>query len=465
MTVSALHNLDAEQALLGALLIDNAVLNELTANIGPASFYDALHGKIWHDAGSMIAKGRKVDGVTLHHALAADPAYADIGGANYLGTLLDAACPSSTANEYAKIVADLASRRALVEAAQEAIRQANEPTADLTGSTVADALSRASQSIADGAATRIGLTSAEISKAVKASMDRAARGISDRLTLNFPEIDEGLGGLFPGEYTLIAGRTSMGKSIVGLTFAKKVAMQGKGVLFFAMEMSAEALWNRLAADMAKSPVSYKDIREGSLHAHETQAVTEALDRAAELPIIVDERSGLKPSDLLAAARAWRRELAARGTPLGLIVVDYIGLMNPDGKHNGRPEAVASISRSLKEIAKLLKLPIVVLAQIGRGTEARDDKRPTLADIRDSGSLEQDADAVILIHRPHYYLEKSPPPDTDADKYQRWLDECRNEKNRMHLNFAKVRQGRVQTKIVHVEMHKSAMRSNEIGGNA
>ncbi|MGE3867725.1 MAG: replicative DNA helicase [Hyphomonadaceae bacterium] len=437
---AAPHNLDAEQGLLGAILFDNETLNRIGDRLKPHHFYDPVHGRIFEVCVAMISRGRLADGVTLKEHFARDGALQEIGGAAYLLTLIEnAARLTAHAQEYAGLIYDLAIRRELSRIGDEIARAALAPPApEETGSELIEQAERQLFTLAESGASSRGF--GEFSDALATSIDMAAAAYENKSEISgigtgFIDLDRMMGGLHPSDLIILAARPSMGKSSLAANVAFNVAqarlramrLDGpenapKGVVgFFTLEMSAEQLATRLLSDYAQ--IESESIRRGKIQKHEYEKLRDAAAELQALPLHIDETGAISIAQLQARARRLQRTHG-----LDLLVVDYLQLITSSSRRNdGRVQEVSEITMGLKALAKDLKIPVIALAQLSRQVEMREDKRPQLSDLRESGSIEQDADVVLFIYRESYYLERAEPkPGTDEHfEWQRQLESVRN----------------------------------------
>jgi replicative DNA helicase len=417
-------NIDAEQALLGCVLYDNAAYEALAGAVLPRHFYEPFHARLFDAIEEAINKGVLAEPILLMERFKGDEGFKELGGLAYLAGLVDSAPPPSTAGSYAAIIADLALRRDLVRACGAASTAAVHETA----APALTHLYRAEQALSALAHTGGGATAWQKAGSVTASSIRAARdqkgmiGLSTGLTA----LDEAMGGLRKGQMIVLAGRPGMGKSTGGLQFAKGVARQGKGVAFFSMEMPEFDLGLRMACDVAHDPLavsysgrsinpSYFDAARARLSPEQWEKLEAAEHEIRSWPLAFDARPGLTVPVMLAAARRQLREWERAGVEPGAIIVDHLTIAKADQDRRGNKVAeVGDISRGLAEMAKTLDVPVVALCQLSRDVEKRDkDKRPTLADLRWSGEIEQDARIVCFLYRPEYYVRKPETEDFEA----------------------------------------------------
>ena len=411
------HDLDAEQAVIGALMFSPAMC-EHVAGLEAAHFYDPVHQRIYAEIVRRQRAGLLADAVALKTWAAADPGINELGGAIYLLTLLERAAPlSGQVAGYAAMIRDAATKRALEATLKAAL-------GSLAATDALEAVAGLETALRDMGdhGEDVGADLATAGAALIDDLDKPA------LSTGFPSLDARLGGLHRGELTILAGRPSMGKTTFAAQIGRNVAERGRAVHFASLEMPKEQLACRAisAASFRRQygteQVEYYHIRNGS---NTNRELLRTL--AADLPrtLIVDDRPAQTLAQLEQGARATRRRLKR----LDLIVVDYLQLMRAS-RSDGRVNEVTEISQGLKAIAKRLDCPLVALSQLSRGVEGRDNKRPTLSDLRDSGAIEQDADVVIGCYREAYYLERAEPDGlTSAGDWAAWktaLERCRHE---------------------------------------
>ena len=449
------HNLEAEQALLGAILLDNQVLTRIGDKFTAAHFYDPVHGKIFETVRTISSRGHVADGITLHARFAQDGALADIGGAAYLALLVDSAADPSAAPDYAKLIFDLAMRRELIRISGELNRDANVVSDELDGAEkIIEGAEERLYKLAETGQSSSGFISFQESLAQTINTAYAAYtkgGDIVGLTTGLTDVDRMLGGLHKSDLLILAGRPSMGKTALATNIAFNAAkafeqatdefgvtktVKGGVVAFYSLEMSAEQLTMRLLADYTQ--ISSERIRKGELEKDEYARMQDASIELANLPLYIDDTGGISLAALAARARRLQRR-----SGLDLIVIDYLQLVTTGGGHgDNRVQEVTEITKGLKALAKELNVPVIALSQLSRQVENRDDKRPQLADLRESGSIEQDADCVMFVYRESYYLLRQEPPLEPAEKHYEWqqrVDECQNV---AELIIAKQRHGAI-----------------------
>ncbi|HVZ99786.1 MAG TPA: replicative DNA helicase [Caulobacterales bacterium] len=439
---AAPHNLDAEQALLGAILFDNETYNRITSRLEPKHFYDPVHGRIFQACAETISAGNLADGVTMRERFAKDGALKEIGGAAYLLTLLESAAKLSVhAQEYAELIYDLALRRELIKVGMEISELAENPPDDADAEDIIEEAERTLFGLAESGTGSSGFS--PFSKALATSIEVAAAAYESKsdvsgLATSFEDLDRMLGGLHGSDLVILAGRPSMGKTALATNIAFNIAKarlhalrsedyenepnKGGVVAFFSLEMSAEQLATRLLSDF--TGIESDRIRRGKIHKNEYEKLADAAVELQQLPLHIDETGAIAIAQLQARARRLQRT-----TGLDLIVVDYLQLITSSSrKSDGRVQEVSEITQGLKALAKDLKVPVIALSQLSRQVENRDDKRPQLSDLRESGSIEQDADVVLFVYRESYYLERAEPREGSDEHFQwmRSMDEVRNQ---------------------------------------
>jgi len=431
---SAPHNLEAEQALLGAILVNNDAADKVSGFLEPAHFFEAVHARIYEAATSLIRAGKLASPVTLKTYFERDETLSEIGGTAYLARLAAAATTIINAEEYARTIYELATRRRLIEVGTDIVNESYDTPVELQAR---DLIERAEQALYELAEQgKYGQGFQPFGTALTESVDMAAAayqrdgGLSG-ISTGLKDLDERLGGLQPSDLVILAGRPAMGKSSLATNIAYAVAeayeaehradgttkvLNGGVVAFFSLEMSAEQLATRIISEQAE--ISSEKIRRGKISEDEFHRIVEVSQALQSLPLYIDATGGLTIAQVAARARRLKRQ---RG--LGLVVVDYLQLLAGSSRRaaEGRVQEVSEITTGLKALAKELNVPILALSQLSRQVEARDDKRPQLADLRESGSIEQDADVVMFIYREEYYLgRKEPRPNTP--EHLEWQDQ-------------------------------------------
>ncbi|MBN8648986.1 MAG: replicative DNA helicase [Caulobacterales bacterium] len=449
------HNLEAEQTLLGAILLDNQVLIKVGDKFAPEHFYDPVHGKIFETIRNLNAKGHIADGVTLHARFSQDGTLSDIGGATYLALLVNAAADPAAAQDYAKLIFDLALRRDLIRIGAEIGYEAKIVNDDIySAEKIIEESEEKLYKLAETGATSTGFI--PFSESLATTIDNAFKALNRDtqlvgVTTGFSDLDRWLGGLHPSDLLILAGRPSMGKTSLATNiafnaarkyrfetddFGNRVRKDGGVVAFYSLEMSAEQLTLRILADW--TGIGSDKIRKGEMSKAEFKHLEEATREIGQLPLYIDDTGGLSIAALAARARRLQRR-----HDLHLIVVDYLQLVTATGGKAGenRVQEVSAITQGLKALAKELNVPIIALSQLSRQVENRDDKRPQLADLRESGSIEQDADVVMFVFRESYYLLRT-EPEPGTDKHFEWQEKVAACENTAEVIIAKQRHGAI-----------------------
>ena len=397
------HSAEIERAVLGGLMLDSRSSVELVDRLKSTDFYLEAHQVVYKAISELLGQNRPCDFLTVSDHLRQSALLDEGQGGkvrlDYLGGLASEIYSAAYVREHAEIVRKYAVFRALISIGMETAELGYRPE----GRTPAELLEEAEKKIfairQDEGKTRGGfLQIGSLMDAIEARLERAKAGISDTqgLPTGFTEFDKRTQGLHPGDLIIVAGRPSMGKTSFAMNIAEHVALdQQKPVAVFSMEMSPEQLAVRVLSSYGR--IDQQKLRSGELDDADWDRVVSASNLIREAPLHIDDTGALSPLDL----RARARRLAARHGGLALIVVDYIQLMQSPGSEN-RSNEIAEISRNLKGLAKELNLPIVALSQLNRGVENRDNKRPRMADLRESGGIEQDADVIVFIYRDEVY---------------------------------------------------------------
>ncbi len=439
-------NLAAEQALLGALLANNKAYERVSDYLAPEHFADPLHGRIFAAVGRRIEAGQLADAVTLKAEFEHSGVLEEVGGTAYLAQLLTAMVGIINAGEYGRAIHDAWLRRQLVEIGEVVVNRAFGAEPELDGRQQIEAAESELFRLATDGGAEGGFISFDraLAQAIEGA-ERAFRrtGHVSGLSTGFRDLDAKTGGMHPSDLLILAGRPGMGKTAlatkIGFGAARVLVEEARAkdpdaaprgaVAIFSLEMSAEQLATRLLAEQAR--ISGDRIRRGEIGQKEFDRFVQATREIGALPIHIDDT----PALTLSALRTRCRRLA-RTRGLSLVVIDYLQLMRPAAgtKPESRVLEVSQITQGLKAVAKELRVPVLACSQLSRAVESREDKRPQLADLRESGSIEQDADAVMFIYRDDYYLAQRQPKriayDTD-DKYQTALDKWQRDMELVH----------------------------------
>jgi replicative DNA helicase len=406
------HSIEAEQSLLGALLLDNQAFDRVADLVAGEDFYRDDHRRIWRHIAKLIEATRPADVVTVGESIEASEDKDKAGGAAYLAALAQNTPSALNIRRYAELVRERAVQRRLAQVATEIAETALSPSGKEVAQLLDEAESKIFQIAESGARKDQGLIG--ISPVLARVFERIDHLHSQEnpsditgVPTGFLDLDQRTAGLQPGDLIIVAGRPSMGKTAFALNIAEHVALHPSvrlPVAVFSMEMSASQLAMRMLSSMAK--VDQSRLRTGRLNDEEWGRLTDEIGRLNEAKIHVDETAALNALELRARARRMKREYGK----LGLVVVDYLQLMSASSHGENRATEISEISRSLKALAKELEVPVVALSQLSRAVEARNDRRPMMSDLRESGAIEQDADVILFIFREEVYF-----PDKEEAK--------------------------------------------------
>ncbi|MFN3858138.1 MAG: replicative DNA helicase [Caulobacter sp.] len=430
-------NIEAEQAVIGAVLFENAAM-EACEGITFEDFHEPVHGLLWFVIEKFIAAGKKAEPIGVADGLRDDANFAAYGGLIALADLVDRAPALNAVAHFAAIVRDTAIKRRLAKLASEIVEAA------ISGASAAEVMEQAERGLAgvseaqDGGSGFMGLSDA-LQQAVEMAEDAYERkgGLAGHST-GLIDLDQRLGGLVDGNLIVLAGRPSMGKSSLALNIAWALAKAGKPVGFFSLEMTAAEIGLRLLGDV--TGISSDRIRKGQIDAHEYAKLRDAQDMIRSHPLHIDETGGISLSKLTARAKRLKRRYG-----LALVVVDYLQLITIGrrGSNDGRTQEVSEITMGLKALAKDLNVPVLALSQLSRKVEERTDKRPLLNDLRESGSIEQDADVVLFVYRDAYYLARS-EPQPGSHEHLAWIEKMDQVQGMAEVIIGKARHGPIGT---------------------
>ncbi|MFI3241568.1 MAG: replicative DNA helicase [Alphaproteobacteria bacterium] len=451
------QNIEAEQALLGAIIANNKSFEKISEFLRPEHFADPIHSKIYEVLLKLITKGHVADVITLKNYFSTDGSLAEVGGHKYLIRLADSASPLTNAEYYAEFIYDKFLRRELIATGYEIVNSATTENAEQKATDYIEFaekrlyelsskgdIKKDFQTFSDALTTSLG----DIEKAFQ------KEGCVSGLPTDLKALDKKTGGLNPSDLIIIAGRPAMGKTALATNMAYNVAehmyynqkmpKSEKGVAFFSLEMSAEQLATRILSTATQT--SGHKMRTGEIDRSEFEKIAAAVRDLEQLPLYIDDTAGLNINQIRTRARRLKRNHG-----LGLIIIDYIQLIMGTGSGRGeanRVQEVSEISRGLKILAKELNVPVIALSQLNRGVESREDKRPVMSDLRESGSIEQDADIVMFVYREHYYIQNAEPQVTDKtysqEKHEKWEQNVRDTKNLSEVIIGKQRHGSTGT---------------------
>jgi replicative DNA helicase len=444
-------NNEAEQALIGAILINNDAYDRVSDFLRPEHFVEEIHRRIYEIAGSLIRAGKIASPITLKTFLGEH----DLGGGltvqQYLARLALEATTIINAHDYGRAIHDLATRRELIRIGEDIVNVAYDSPVDASPREQIEEAEKRLYQIADGG--RYGGGFQSFSEALKTAVDMAARayerdGHLSGVATGLYDLDHKMGGLQASDLVIIAGRPGMGKTAFATNVAFNIAKAWRGearadgsiqtvdggiVGFFSLEMSAEQLATRIIAEQSGVP-SYK-IRRGDITEDDFHRISQAMMDMQRIPFYIDQTGGISIAQLTARARRLKRQ---RG--LDLLVIDYLQLLSgAKSRNDSRVQEITEITTGLKALAKELNVPVLGLSQLSRQVEMRDDKRPQLSDLRESGSIEQDADVVLFVYREEYYL-KNKEPRPGSDEHATWMTEMERAHGRAEVIIGKQRHG-------------------------
>lgn len=401
------QNLDAEVGVLGSILLMNEAIDEVGETLRPDHFYSDANQKIYAAIQHLYENNvRGIDYVTLIDELNRRDQFEDIGGANYIMEIMEAVPHAAHVRYYANIVREKWMQRSLIYSCTEILSESYDLSTDID-----ELLQSAERRIFSIVEEQEGGGNLAIGDILMDAFHRIdermnCEGDVSGTTTGFTDLDATTTGLQPTELVILAARPSMGKTAFVCNVAEAIARQGdKGVLLFSLEQSNLELAERFLCITAK--VNGHDLRAGNLTAEQRDQLMMASDELARLPMFIDDKPGRTMGQIAALARRLHRK-----NPLGVIIIDYLQLVEPEDKNSPREQQIAGISRRLKFLAKELRVPVIALAQLNRGVELREDKRPRLADLRESGAIEQDADMVMFLHRPDAYDPEDRPGEAE-----------------------------------------------------
>lgn len=461
--------IEAEQALIGACLLNIEIVDLIDGILRPEDFGEPVHATLFEAIERGRREGRRID-VKILIALLGNDAKAPLEGTGvtvgaYIAKLAAEATTTINARDFARIVAEYSGYRRLASASASLAERSS--IANVAGSPaeiaaeVIDELDEIISASTPSSVRRMSI--GEAAKAATESMnDVRMNGRAHGVTWGLADLDKATLGMRPGQLIVLAARPSMGKTSVGVTTALAAAQAGYGVLFISLEMGAQELAERALAAICYGrghPVAYSSIISGDTGDDEMMEVIESSQTMQRLPISIEQQGGLSVSQIASRARSLRTKWERRNQALNLIVVDHLGLLQASGRYIGQRHAeVSEITSSLKALAKQMGVPILLLCQLNRAVESRENKRPQLADLRDSGRIEEDADSVIMLYRESYYLERQVEEDAAAEIER--ATRLERVKNKLEIIIAKQRQGPTRTINVFVSMAHNAVRNLE-----
>jgi replicative DNA helicase len=446
------NNIEAEQALLGAILVNNDAFYRVSDFLKPGHFHEPLHRKIFEIAAELIRMGKVATPITLKTFLPADEKVGDMTVAQYIVRLAVEAVTVVNATDYGRAIYDLATRRALITVGEDMVNIAYDAPVDMSPSEQIEDAERRLFELAETGRYDGGFES--FTDAVKTAVDMANAaymrdGHLSGLATGMRDLDRRMGGLQSSDLIIIAGRPGMGKTSLATNIAFNIAemyepaqqadgsfkaANGGVVGFFSLEMSSEQLATRIISEQTE--ISSSKIRRGEITEMDFEKLVACSQTMQKIPLFIDQTGGISIAQLSARARRLKRQ---RG--LDLIVIDYIQLMQGSSAKSSqnRVQEITEITTGLKALAKELAVPIIALSQLSRQVESREDKRPQLSDLRESGSIEQDADVVMFVYREEYYL-KNREPKLGTEEYVKWENDMNEMRGKAEVIVAKQRHG-------------------------
>ncbi len=451
------HSIEAEQALLGALLVNNEVHARIEDILQPEHFYDPVHRRLYEIIDQRIKSGALASPVTVKPFVEDDPGLAELGGPAYLARLAGASISIFAARDYAEMIRDLALRRELIALGTDLADQARRIEVGDEAEGLITEAERKLYALAEKGHVARGFVS--FAQALREAVDVAHAayrrdGHLAGISTGLRALDDKLGGLHKSDLLILAGRPSMGKTALATNIAFNIArnhrteiddhgnrktVAGGVVGFFSLEMSSEQLAARILSEAARVPSDR--IRKGTMDEEEFRRLIRAAQELEKSPLYIDDTPALTIGQIAARARRLKRTHG-----LDVLFIDYLQLARPSSSRpsDGRVQEVSEITQGLKAIAKELDIPVVALSQLSRQVESREDKRPQLSDLRESGSIEQDADVVMFVFREEYYREREKPSESDHDAFLKWQQIMEQVHGKAEIIIGKQRHGPIGT---------------------
>ncbi len=434
------NNVEAEQAVIGSILVSNELFDEINTIVSSVNFYDPMHQKIFNSIESLIYKGMLANPITLKNYF--EDEKDDLNIPEYLIKITKFSTSTRQAIEYSKIIYDMFVRRELIKISEQTIDTAKINDLNTTGQTIIESSEKLLFELAEKGSFNRSLI--KFDQALKQTIEMASAAYKNEegivgVPTGLRDLDDRLGGLHQSDLVIIAGRPSMGKTAlatnIAFNAAQKLQANGKksSIAFFSLEMSSEQLSTRILAEQSR--IKSNDIRRGRISDDQFDKFIETSKNISELPLYIDETPAISIAAMSNRARRIKRLFG-----LDMIVVDYIQLMKGNfNNKDGRVQEISEITQGLKAIAKELSVPVVALSQLSRAVEQRDDKKPQLSDLRESGSIEQDADVVMFVYREAYYLERKEPRPATIE-HAEWQAKMNEVSNLAEIIISKQRHG-------------------------
>ncbi len=462
------QNIEAEQALLGALLVDNRLVEDVQLKLKREHFFEDVHGRIFDQILRLTDKNMRASPITLKPLFATDEALASLGGTNYLALLTENPALIG-ARDFAQQIYDLAILRELIRVGRSMVEQATDTSHEIDPLGQIQEAELALYKVAEQGDVQNTASDFAGAAAIAVNMIEKARktgGALSGVTTGLVGLNKWLGGMHNSDLMILAARPGMGKTALATNIAFSAAYRAKQdkaegvtakdsvgapVAFFSLEMSSDQLAARILAE--QSALSGEKMRKGEIDQAEFLRLSRAASDLHDLPLYIDDTPGLTIAALRTRARRLKRQKG-----IGFIVVDYVQLLQGSSKNSdNRVQEISEITRGLKTLAKELELPVLALSQLSRAVESREDKRPQLSDLRESGSIEQDADIVMFIFREEYYHAQK-KPEEGTDKFEKWMERGERIRGKAEVMIAKQRHG--ATGIVPMHFHKETTKFSD-----
>ena len=457
------NNIEAEQAVIGSILVSNDIFDDVSFIIDNKKFYDPVHQKIFAAIENLISKGMLANPITLKNYFENDNSLAELEGHEYLVKLTKFSTTIRQAIEYSKIVYDMHIRRELIKISETMTENASNKILDLPGNKIIENSERLLFDLAEKGSLNTSFI--KFDQALNYTIEMASNAFKNEegivgVPTGLTDLDDRLGGMHNSDLLIIAGRPSMGKTALATNIAFHAAkkLQEKGtkssIAFFSLEMSSEQLSTRILAEQSR--IKSNDIRRGRISEEQFDKFIETSKNISELPLYIDETPAISIAAMSNRARRIKRLYG-----LDLVVVDYIQLMSAANTRDGRVQEISEITKGLKALAKELSVPVLALSQLSRAVEHRDIKKPQLSDLRESGSIEQDADVVMFVYREAYYLEKLEPRPATVE-HAEWQAKMNEVSNLAEIIIGKQRHG--PTGNINVEFEAMFTKFRDIQNN-
>lgn len=446
-----IRNVEAEAQVLGAMMCDGKLIDRFADELRAFDFYEQTHARIFDVIVREHSAGRSTSPVAVKSFLVNDGPFNELGGGGYLARLCNGALVPSAALNLIPQLKEMAQRRFLADALHDAADAAC--NIDMSREDIVAAVDAA---ISPEEGSDSGIVQISAHDAFWEMIEEGRNHEPGVTAPAIPSFNDAMGPARRHHLCILAGRPGMGKTCAAMSYALSAAQDGAGVLFVSLEMSRIELMQRAASDLifdGERGVPYSAIRDNDLTDNARRRLHDCGGKLRDLPFHIVDAGSLTIGRLNMIVRRYKRRMEAKGTPLSLVVVDYLQLVRPDGRTSGTTEAVSEVSRGLKAIAKTHDLAVLALAQLNRSVESRPDKRPMLSDLRDSGQIEQDADAVIFLYRDEYYLRQA-GDGGDPLKFEQALDKCRG---LLEIICAKRRNGEARTTVAQFHGSYQAVR--------